>query len=93
MFCYLKSDFRFIYLIVCSLSRLFKDPNKPSAHIEGANKGDVTYQVNKGIGHNSDIFVYGCYDFTLFLSLSIFSSLYELDADINQLSGYWSGNE
>lgn len=63
--CYLKSDFRFIYLTVCSLSRLFKDPNKPSAHIEGANKGDVTYQVNKGIGHNSDIFVYGCYYFDL----------------------------
>ncbi|CAH3140791.1 unnamed protein product [Porites lobata] len=26
-----------------------QDPNKPSAHIEGANKGDVTYQVNKVI--------------------------------------------
>ena len=61
-FCYSKC-FRFIYLNVCSLSRLFKDPNKPSAHIEGANKGDVSYQVNKGVGHNRDIFVYGSHYF------------------------------
>ncbi|XP_078350259.1 tumor necrosis factor ligand superfamily member 15-like isoform X2 [Oculina patagonica] len=28
---------------------LLQDPKKPSAHIEGANKEDVTYQVNKVI--------------------------------------------
>lgn len=29
--------------------RLFeKDPKKPSAHLEGANRGDVSYKVNEG---------------------------------------------
>ena len=52
-----------LFILLYALYSLFKDPNKPSAHIEGANKGDVTYQVNKGIDHNSDIFVYGSYYF------------------------------
>ena len=50
-----------LLILLYALYSLFKDPNKPSAHIEGANKGDVIYQVNKGIGHSSDIFVYGSY--------------------------------
>ena len=37
---------------------LKQDPNKPSAHIEGAAKGTgVTYQANTGI------FYYSCYFF------------------------------
>ena len=48
-----------LYILLYTLYPLLKDPNKPSAHIEGANKGDVTYQANKGIGHNSDIVVFG----------------------------------
>ena len=70
MFCYLKSDFRFIYLTVYALYPLFKDPNKPSAHIEGANKGDVTYQANKGISYDGDFFVYGSHYFD-FVSVHI----------------------
>ena len=69
MFCYLESDFRFVLLY--ALYPRFKDPNKPSAHIEGATeKGDVTYQANKGISYDGDFFVYGSYYFD-FVSVHI----------------------